>query len=200
MSASTWLLKFGGASKVLRIAIARLVEHLANEYLPWASYRTMMYCWEIGLDNCLGVRPLGIRDIFRRLCCKIVILLTKDETTKACGIDQLCCGLEVGIENVVHHIRGLWENHTVMKNLGRVLLIHARNAFNEGNMKQMVWATRHIWPTGARFLFNIYRHHAVLVMRGDKKSSTVFLHSKEGITQGCPLAMLGYGLLILPLI
>ena len=64
----------------------------------------------------------------------------------------------------------------------------------------MVWAARHIWPSGARFLFNMYRHHAVLVMRGDKKGSTVLLHSNEGITQGYTLTMLGYGLLILLLI
>ena len=56
----------------------------------------------------------------------------------------------------------------IMKNMGGGLLIHARNAFNEGNMKQIVWAARHIWSTGARFLFNMYRHNAVLVIRGDK--------------------------------
>ena len=49
----------------------------------------MMYCREIGLDKCPGVRLIGIRNIFRRLCCKIVLLLTKDDATKACGIDQL---------------------------------------------------------------------------------------------------------------
>ena len=86
------------------------------------------------------------------------------------------------------------------KNLGGFLLIDARNAFNEGNRKQMVYTARFLWPSGARFLFNMYGHHAVLVMRGDKKGSTVFLRSKEGITQGYPLAILGYGLLLLPLI
>ena len=86
---SAWLLKFGGASKILRTVITRLVEYLSNGYPHWASYRAMMYCREIGLDKCPGVRLIGIRNIFRRLCCKIVLLLTKDEATKACGIDQL---------------------------------------------------------------------------------------------------------------
>ena len=93
--------------KILRTTIARLVEYLSNGYPPWASYIVMMYCREIGLDKCPGVRPIGSGDIFRRLCCKIVLLLTKDQATKACGIDQLCYGLEAGIEGVVHHIRGL---------------------------------------------------------------------------------------------
>ena len=27
----------------------------------------------------------------------------------------------------------------------------------------MVWVTRHEWPSGARFYFNCYEHHALLV-------------------------------------
>ena len=57
----------------------------------------------------------------------------------------------------------------MMKNLGGFLLIDARNIFNEGNRKQMLYTARFLWPSGARFLFNMYGHHAVLVMRGDKK-------------------------------
>ena len=64
---SAWLLKFGGTSKILRTVITRLVEYLSNGYPHWASYRAMMYCREIGLDKCPGVRPIGIGDIFRRL-------------------------------------------------------------------------------------------------------------------------------------
>ena len=44
------------------------------------------------------------------------------------------------------------------------------------------------------------RHHSVLVLRGKRAKDTVFLHSKEGVTQGCPLSMVAYALLILPLI
>ena len=80
------------------------------------------------------------------------------------------------------------------------LLIDARNEFNEGNRKVMVWVTRHLWLSGARFLFNVYIHWGTLVMRGKKKKETVFLFNKEGVPQGCPLAIAGYGLLILPLI
>ena len=49
-------------------------------------------------------------------------------------------------------------------------------------------------------MFNLYRHQSVLVVRGESKKKTIFLHSSEGSTQGCPLAMLGYGILLLPLI
>ena len=55
-----------------------------------------------------------------------------------------------------------------------VLLIDAKNAFNEGNRKMMLWVVRHKWPSGARFMFNIYRHQSVLVVRGESKKKTLF--------------------------
>ena len=60
---------------------------------------------------------------------------------------------------------------------------------------------RHEWHTCARFLFDMYRHHAILILRGggDQKIPKMIL-SREGITQGCPLATTGYGLLVLPMI
>ena len=63
----------------------------------------------------------------------------------------------------------------------------------------MLWAVRHEWTIGVRFTFKCYRHWATLVIRsGDGMGH--FLFSKEGSTQGCPLAMVAYGLGILPLI
>ena len=100
----------------------------------------------------------------------------------------------------IHHVRTLWEAHEHDEKGWGILLIDARNAFNEGNRKVMVSVARHLWPSGARFLFHVYRHWGTLVTRGEKKKETVFLFSKEGVTQGFPLAMVGYGLLILPII
>ena len=61
----------------------------------------------------------------------------------------------------------------------------------------MLWMVRHEWPSGARFVFNCYRHWATLLLRG--KSGGCFLFSKEGVTQGDPLAMIAYGLATIPL-
>ena len=98
----------------------------------------------------------------------MMLIVVGKEATRACGIDQLCNGLEAGIEGGIHHMRSLWDEHDKEKNdTWGVLLIDARNAFNEGNRKMMMWVARHEWPSGSRFLFNIYRHHSVLVMRGE---------------------------------
>ena len=59
---------------------------------------------------------------------------------------------------------------------------------------------RYEWPGGARFTYNCYRHWATLVVRNTKDGSGHFLHSKEGVTQVDPLAMIAYGIGFFPLI
>eukprot|EP00957_Ditylum_brightwellii_P131615 10037849-Ditylum_brightwellii.AAC.1 len=59
----------------------------------------------------------------------------------------------------------------------------------------MLWHVRHVWPSGCRYAFNTYRHWKILVVRGGK-----CLYSKEGVTQGGPLAMILYALGVLPII
>ena len=65
----------------------------------------------VGLDKCPGVRPIGIGDILRRLLCKTLLIVVGNEATRACGTDQLCSGLEAGIEGGIHHMRSMWDEH-----------------------------------------------------------------------------------------
>ena len=69
------------------------------------------------------------------------------------------------------------------------LLIDARNAFNEINRMVVI---RHVRPSGARFCFNCYQHHALLVTHGAIGKS-VIISSQEGVTQGDPLSTICYG-------
>ena len=96
-------------------------------------------------------------------------------------------------------MRVLWEDHRKEEDWG-FLLIDARNAFNEENWKAMLWSVRHEWPSGAQFTFKCYRHWATLVVRDIGDGSGHFLSSKEGVTQGDALAMITYGIGVLPLI
>ncbi len=193
-----WLLRFGGASQELRRAVAGLVDWMSNGTPPWAAYRALKAGRLIALDKCPGVRPVGIGECWSRLRAKCVLLLAIEEAKEACGVDQLCTGLEAGIEGVVHAMRLLWQSHAAEEEWG-FLLVDAKNAFNEGNRTVMLWTVRHKWPSGARFTFNCYRHWSVLVVRYPN-GHALMIFSKEGVTQGDPLAMVAYGLLLLPLI
>ena len=64
----------------------------------------------------------------------------------------------------------------------------------------MLWAVRHEWPSGAQFAFNCYRHWDTLVVWDTGGGSGHLLHSKEGVTQGGPLAMIAYDIGVLPLV
>lgn len=192
-----WLLKFGKASAELRKAVAEMTDWLANHSPPWAAYRALMAGRLVALDKCPGVRPVGIGETWRRLFAKIVLLVAHNEAKEVCGIDQLCAGLESGIEGGIHDMNFLWAGMEQEEHYG-FLLVDARNAFNEQNRTIMLWVVRHLWPSGARFTFNCYCHHAILMIRTMDGSECV-IHSCEGETQGDPIATVSYGLGMMPL-
>ena len=47
----------------------------------------------------------------------------------------------------------------------------------------MVWIAMYMWLSGVYFLLNMFNHHAILVMRENKKKY-VFILGKEGVVQG----------------
>jgi hypothetical protein len=59
---------------------------------------------------------------------------------------------------------------------------------------------RHKWPAGARFKFNCYSFHSILIIVRNPGGMPTFMFSKEGVTQGDPIAMFCYGIGILPMI
>jgi hypothetical protein len=195
-----WLLRFGVASSNLRSVVAKLAEWLSNDFLPWPACRALMGGQLCGTDEGPGggVRPLCIGEIWRRLLAKCLFFVAGSEAKEARGIDQLCAGLEAGIEGGVHAVQNLWELHQHEEDWG-FLLIDAKNAFNEQNQTAMLWTVRHEWSPGARFALNCCRHWSTLLLRGNNGAAN-FLHSKEGVSQGDPLSMFACGAGILPLI
>ena len=71
----------------------------------------------------------------------------------ACRMEQLADGVEARIEGAIHAARPQWAQHSHEEEWG-FLLIDARNAFNEENRTDMLWAVRHEWTSGAQFTFN----------------------------------------------
>eukprot|EP00978_Attheya_sp_CCMP212_P021241 scaffold61838_cov69-Attheya_sp.AAC.4 len=119
---------------------------------------------------------------------KCLLLAAGDEAKDACDIDQVCAGLEAGIEGSIHTIHELWEEHKGEDEWG-FLLVDARNAFNEGNRIMILWTVlHHEWPSGARFSVNCYGCWGTLMVRS-QDGTALFLCSMEGATQGNPLAI-----------
>ena len=96
-------------------------------------------------------------------------------------------------------MRVLWEEHKTEEDWG-FLLVDVHNAFYQENRTAMLWSVRHEYTSGAQLTFNCYHHWATLVVRDTGDGSGHFLHSKDGVTQGDPLAMIAYGIGVLPLI
>jgi hypothetical protein len=187
------------ASWKLCSALANFTDWLANDFPDWPAYRAIMAGRLVALDKCPGIRPLGVGETWRRAIAKTLLLVAGSEAKEVCGIDQLCAGLEAGIEGSIHAMTQLWKLHQHEEEWG-FLLIDAKNAFNKQNRTGMLWAVRHEWPSGARFVFNWYTHWATTLVIRNNNGTGAFLYSKEGVTQGDPLSMYGYGIGIVPLI
>ena len=66
---------------------------------------------------------------------------------------NLAANLPASIEGAIHAAHSAWDSHSDDDNFG-FLLIDARNAFNELDHNMMLYVVHHIWPQGARFLYN----------------------------------------------
>ena len=74
--------------------------------------------------------PIAIGEV-----AKCVLSAAKGEAQKTCEIDQLCGGLQAGIEGDVHDMHSIWETHKMEWGF---LPIGACNAFNEINRSAML--------------------------------------------------------------
>ena len=67
------LLRFGCASKELRVEVAGLEDWLSNSSYTWSSHRGLMVCRLVALGKFPGVHPVGIGETLRRDLAKLVI-------------------------------------------------------------------------------------------------------------------------------
>jgi hypothetical protein len=64
------------------------------------------------LDKCTGVRPVRVGKTWCRHTAKFVLLVVGAEAKEACSVNQLCAGLEAGIEGGIHAMmQALWDLH-----------------------------------------------------------------------------------------
>jgi hypothetical protein len=95
---------------------------------------------------------------------KCVLAVASRQATLTCGIDQLCAGLQAGLDDdmhdmhALHHVCGAHHNYSYWG----FILIDAQS--NEMDITALLLTVHYIWTAGALFAFNSYNHWSTLIM------------------------------------
>ena len=117
--------------------------------------------------------------------------IVKKYVLKSSSKIQMCSGQDSGSEAAIHAVTELFENEAAEA----VLLVDAANAFKRINRKSLLNNIRIICPIISQYVINCYQYPARLFIIGGKE-----IASKEGTTQGDPLAMAIYVIGLTPLL
>ena len=181
---------FGQKSNDLCSALAAVTRRICTTYVDPSSLMAYTACRLVPLDKCPGVRPIGIGEVVRRIIGKAVMKTVKRDLQEAVGFIQLCAGQDAGCEASIHAMESIFGDH----NTEAMILVDATNAFNQLNRKVMLVNCEAICPAMSHILINTYRCSSWLFVNGQ------CMLSREGTTQGNPLAMAMYAIGTKPLI
>ena len=181
---------FGQKSNDLCAALARVARRISTAFIDPSTLAAYTSCRLIPLNKCPGVRPIGIGEVVRRIIGKAVMRVMKYDLQDSIGSIQLCAGQDAGCEAAVHSMEKVFAD----ENTEAMILVDASNAFNRLNRQATLLNCRAICPALSYILINTYRNNSQLFVDGQ------CILSKEGTTQGDPLAMAMYATGIQPLI
>ena len=182
---------FGKSSSDLCQAIADLCKRLCIEVQDNTSLEAFLACRLIPLDKNPGIRPIGIGEILRRIVGKTIVWSMKGEIIASVGALQTCAGHEAGCEALVHAMHQIFQDEEIEA----VFMIDAENAFNSVNRNVFLHNIKVVCPQIATFVTNCYQRPSRLFVLGG-----IEIRSKEGTTQGDPIAMAIYAIALIPLI
>ena len=181
---------FEEKSNDLCSAIAKFAVRICTQYIDPAGLMSYTACRLIPRNKCPGVRPIGIGEVLRRIIGKAIMRTIKQDLQAAVGSLQLCADQDAGCEAAVHVMSSIFSED----NTEAMLFVDASNAFNSLNRQVTLLNSEAICPSLSRVLVNTYRSRSWLFVDGQ------CLLSKEGTTQGDPLAMAMYAIGTKPLI
>ena len=184
------LVSFHRDSRDLCAAIAAFARRLCTDYVEPSSIRAFVACRLVALNKNPGVRPIGICEVLRRIIGKVIMRVVGNDVLQVTGPLQLCAGQEAGGEAAIHAMRSLFRE----EGTDAILLVDASNAFNNLNRKVALLNIALLCPALSPVLTNCYRGDAQLFVNGET------MLSREGVTQGDPLAMAMFALASVPLI
>jgi len=182
---------YGASSSDLCKTLALIIKRLCTEKVNSKSIEALLASRLIPLDKNPGLCPIGVGEILRRIAGKVVTSALRDEIISSIGCLQTCAGLEAGCESTIHVTRNKFDEEETEA----VVLVDASNAFNAINRKAFLHNVGIVCPPLATFVRNCYAKNFRLFVIGGVEVS-----SKEGTTQGDPVAIAIYAVAILPLI
>ena len=166
-----------------------MTRRLCSEYVDPEGISCLLACHLIGLDISPGV-TIKVGEVLRRVMAKAALQVTSDYIFEVTSPLQLCSGHIRGCEAGAHSMRCLYND----TNAEAILMIDGTNAFNSLNRETALMNIQVLCPPVAPFLVNTYQCEVPLYVDGET------LLSKEGTTQGNPMAMPMYALATIPLI
>ena len=126
---------------------------MANSIIDWSLLQGLLASCLISLDMCSVIRPICVGEVIRKVICKSVYLVTREDAEAVCSTAQLCAGMRCGVEGAIHTVFDMFNSN----NYG-VLVMDAQNAFSSINGTALVWNVRVLWPRASRFIFNTYMY------------------------------------------
>ena len=174
------------ASNDLCVATALLCKRLCTEYVDPAGLEALVACRLIALDKCPGICPICVGECLRRLLGRPVVQCTKMEFLRAIGDQQLCVSHMAGYKAVLHTVTDIFETDEYEA----MLFVYALKVFNSINCQNI----QVIFPFLAPMIINTYRMSSCLFIDAES------IMSREGVTQGNPLAMAFYAIATILLI
>ena len=181
---------FGQKSNDLCAALAAVSRRISTTFIDPATLLAYTSCRLIPLDKCPGVRPIGVGEVVRRIIGKAVMKIVKYDLQDAVGTIQLCAGQDAGCEAAIHAMEQIFAD----EDTEAMILVDASNAFNCLNRQVTLLNCGTVCPALSHILINTYRNSSQLFVDGQ------CILSKEGTTQGDPLAMAMYAIGTQPLI
>ena len=167
-----------------------IARHISTCFVDPIALQPLLNSRLIALDKNPGVRPIGIGETSRRLIAKAILAVLRRDNLNTSGCLQLCAGQHGGCEVAIHAMKEIFDD---AESEG-ALLVDASNAFNSLNRCSTHLNMLELCPSFATILTNIYRMVSNLFIDGTS------LLSREGTTQGDPLAMPMYAISLVPVI
>ena len=105
MDSSVWIgmcSSFHDASSELCTVMSLVGKGIWTLYVDPMGLRAFVASGLITWDKCLGVRPIGIGEVVRRIVGKGILATIADEVQEAACLQQVCVGQQAGCEAAVH--------------------------------------------------------------------------------------------------